>query len=81
MLHVETVLPDTLALLKRIQAMPELSAMRLVGGTALALYKMEDATSTGLRMLDRRLERLRSGSGRVLPMAEAFAELDARIAR
>ena len=37
MLHVETVLPDTLALLKRIQAMPELSAMRLVGGTALAL--------------------------------------------
>ena len=37
MLHVETVLPDTLALLRRIQAMPELSAMRLVGGTALAL--------------------------------------------
>ena len=37
MLHLETVLPDALALLKRIQAMPELSAMRLVGGTALAL--------------------------------------------
>ena len=33
-----------------------------------------------LRMLDRRLERFRSGSGRVLPMAEAFAALDARIA-
>ena len=34
-----------------------------------------------LRMLDRRCGRLRSGNGRVLPMDEAFAELDARIAR
>ena len=37
MLHVETVQPDTLGLLKRIQALPILSETRLVGGTALAL--------------------------------------------
>ena len=33
-----------------------------------------------LRMLDRRLARLRSGAGHVLPMDEAFAELDAKVA-
>jgi len=37
MLHVETVSPDTLALLKRIQALDILAETRLVGGTALAL--------------------------------------------
>jgi predicted nucleotidyltransferase component of viral defense system len=37
MLHVETVSPDTLALLKRIQDLPILAETRLVGGTALAL--------------------------------------------
>lgn len=37
MLHLETVQPDTLGLLKRIQALPILSETRLVGGTALAL--------------------------------------------
>ena len=37
MLHSETVLPGTLDLLKKIQAMPDVSDMRLVGGTALAL--------------------------------------------
>ena len=37
MLHLETVHPDTLDLLKRIQALPILSETRLVGGTALAL--------------------------------------------
>ena len=37
MLHLETVHPDTLGLLKRIQALPILSETRLVGGTALAL--------------------------------------------
>ena len=37
MLHVETVSPDTLALLKRIQALDILAGTRLVGGTALAL--------------------------------------------
>jgi len=38
MLHLETVQPDTLALLKRIQALPLLSETRLVGGTALAFH-------------------------------------------
>lgn len=37
MLHIETVHPDTLGLLKRIQSLPVLSGTRLVGGTALAL--------------------------------------------
>jgi len=37
MLHLETIAPDTLSLLKRIQQLPEFSDTRLVGGTALAL--------------------------------------------
>lgn len=37
MFHLETVEPATLALLKDIQGLPELSETRLVGGTALAL--------------------------------------------
>lgn len=37
MLHFETVLDSTLDLLKELQSYPELSNMRLVGGTALAL--------------------------------------------
>jgi len=37
-LHVETVSPSTLDLLRRLQRMPELVNMRLVGGTALALH-------------------------------------------
>ena len=38
MLHTETVLPGTLDILKKIQSMPQMSDMRLVGGTALALH-------------------------------------------
>ena len=38
MLHTETVEPSTLDLLKRLQRLPELSNIRLVGGTALALH-------------------------------------------
>ena len=38
MLHVETVEPSTLDLLKRLQRLPGLSNTRLVGGTALALH-------------------------------------------
>ncbi|MEI6647254.1 MAG: nucleotidyl transferase AbiEii/AbiGii toxin family protein [bacterium] len=38
MLHVETVNPDTLLLLKQIQSLGVLSETRLVGGTALALH-------------------------------------------
>ncbi|MBR4614108.1 MAG: nucleotidyl transferase AbiEii/AbiGii toxin family protein [Kiritimatiellae bacterium] len=38
MLHTETVLPSTLDILKRIQALPNVSELRLVGGTALALH-------------------------------------------
>jgi class 3 adenylate cyclase len=38
MLHTETVLPSTLDLLKEIQNLQEVSDMRLVGGTALALH-------------------------------------------
>ena len=37
MLHLQTVAPDTLELLKELAAKPELQGMRLVGGTALAL--------------------------------------------
>jgi len=37
MLSLQTVTPDTLELLKVLDAQPELQAMRLVGGTALAL--------------------------------------------
>ena len=37
MLHLEAVEPGTLALLRRIQALPFMSRTRLVGGTALAL--------------------------------------------
>ena len=37
MLHLQTILPDTLELLKRLSAQPEMLGMRLVGGTALAL--------------------------------------------
>ncbi|MBQ0053981.1 MAG: nucleotidyl transferase AbiEii/AbiGii toxin family protein [Bacteroidales bacterium] len=37
MLYTETVLPDTLELLKNIQSLDEFSEVRLVGGTALAL--------------------------------------------
>lgn len=37
MLHLETVAPETLNLLKAIQSLPELAETRLVGGTALAL--------------------------------------------
>ncbi len=38
MLYTETVEPSTLDLLIWLQRMPELSSMRLVGGTALALH-------------------------------------------
>jgi len=37
MLHYETIDSKTLGLLKRLQKIPELSKLRLVGGTALAL--------------------------------------------
>lgn len=37
MLHIETIEPTTLELLKRIQAIPEFKDIRLVGGTSLAL--------------------------------------------
>ena len=37
MLHLETIEPATLVLLKRLQALPVLAETRLVGGTALAL--------------------------------------------
>jgi hypothetical protein len=37
MLHLQTVEPSTLELLKTLQQIPEFSQLRLVGGTALAL--------------------------------------------
>lgn len=37
MLHYETIEPDTLELLKKLQALPVLRLTRLVGGTSLAL--------------------------------------------
>ena len=38
MLHTQTVAPQTLGLLKRLEAEPLLAAFNLAGGTALALY-------------------------------------------
>ena len=38
MLHTETVIPGTLDLLRKLQSMPSMSGLRLVGGTALALH-------------------------------------------
>ena len=38
MLHLQTILPDTLELLKTLSAQPEMEGLRLVGGTALALH-------------------------------------------
>ena len=37
MLQLQTILPDTLELLKELSSRPEMSGLRLVGGTALAL--------------------------------------------
>ncbi len=37
MLHLETVEPATLGLIQKIQAIPEIDKLRLVGGTGLAL--------------------------------------------
>lgn len=37
MLHLQTILPDTLEFLKCLSTQPEMQGMRLVGGTALAL--------------------------------------------
>ena len=37
MLQLQTILPDTLELLKWLSAQPEMQGMRLVGGTSLAL--------------------------------------------
>ena len=37
MLHLQTILPDTLELLNKLSAQPEMHGMRLVGGTSLAL--------------------------------------------
>lgn len=37
MLYLQTIHPDTLELLRKLSLLPELSQMRLVGGTALAL--------------------------------------------
>ena len=37
MLHFETVKPETLSLLKRLMAIPQLRNFSLVGGTALSL--------------------------------------------
>lgn len=37
MLRLQTILPDTLELLKTLASQPEMQGMRLVGGTSLAL--------------------------------------------
>ena len=37
MLQLQTILPDTLELLKKLSSQPEMQDMRLVGGTSLAL--------------------------------------------
>ena len=37
MLQLQTILPDTLELLKALTSQPEMQGMRLVGGTSLAL--------------------------------------------
>lgn len=52
MLHLETILSGTLDLLKELQALPALSDMRLVGGTALAL-QLGHRTSVDLDLFGR----------------------------
>ena len=37
MLYLQTIIPNTLELLKRLSAQPEMEGLRLVGGTSLAL--------------------------------------------
>jgi hypothetical protein len=37
MLYLQTILPNTLELLKRLSAQPEMQGLRLIGGTSLAL--------------------------------------------
>ena len=51
MLHLESVAPATLTLAQRLLALPELSEMRLVGGTALAL-QLGHRTSVDLDFTD-----------------------------
>ena len=53
MLHTQTVAPQTLGLLKQLEAEPRLAAFNLAGGTALALY-------LGHRVRDRKSTRLNS---------------------
>ena len=54
MLHTETVEPSTMDLLKRLQRLPDLSNIRLVGGTALALHlghrKSVDLDEGGIKL-------------------------------
>ena len=52
MLHLETVRPSTLDLLREIQSLPGLSSLRLVGGTALAL-QLGHRTSVDLDLFGR----------------------------
>jgi len=56
MLFYETLLPERVKLLKRLQAIPALSEYRLVGGTALALQighrLSDDLDLFGLKSLD-----------------------------
>lgn len=52
MLHVETVKPRTLDLLRELQAIPGLAGLRLVGGTALAL-QLGHRTSVDLDLFGR----------------------------
>jgi len=67
---------------KNMSTAEKFSAIDLIWSTILPSEADDmEVPAWHLRMLDRRLERLRSGSGRVLPMDEAFAELDERISR
>ena len=69
-------------MIRNMSTAEKFSAIDLIWSTILPSEADDmEVPAWHLRMLDRRLGRLRSGEGRVLPMDEAFAELDARIAR
>lgn len=69
-------------MVRNMSTAEKFSAIDLIWSTILPSEADDmEVPAWHLRMLDHRLGHFRSGEGRVLPMDEAFTELDARIAR
>ena len=77
MLHIETIEPATLELLKKIQSIPEFQGTRLVGGTALALQighrQSVDLDFFGIVPYDTTLVQLLSGLGNIIVLQDSPA--------